>query len=431
MKISVIGAGHVGLMTAACFAEKGHRVVCVDNNREKIETLMKKQVPFYEPGMDEVMTRNIDSGRLSFSHSLKDAVDQGDLIFISVGTPPTATGEADLSYIENVSRDIGKYLTSYRVIIEKSTVPVRTGERLRETILKHLQNKSVEFDVASNPEFLREGSAIQDAMKPDRIVIGVSSPRAEKMLRELYEPFGAPIVVTDIKSAELIKHASNSFLAMKISFINAVASVCELAGANVDDVARGMGMDSRIGPHFLNAGIGYGGSCFPKDLEAFVAISKMLGYPFTLLEEVQKINADARDRFLKKIEHELWVVKGKHIAMLGLAFKSDTDDVRNSVPIEIAQVLTQKGAKLVAYDPKAITTAREVLKGAVFASDPYEAVTGADCMLLMTEWNEFRKLDFDRIKSLMAHPVILDGRNMYDPAVLRSKGFQYISVGRP
>jgi UDPglucose 6-dehydrogenase len=430
MNVSIIGTGHVGLVTGACLAERGHRVLCVDSDERKVRILKSRKMPIYEPGLEELVLRNLKAGRLRFGGSNAEAVAYGKVVFICVPTPPTATGGADLTYIEAVSRDIARALGEYRLVVEKSTVPVRTGEHVRSVITKYAR-KGRDFDVASNPEFLREGAAVRDTLHPDRIVFGVETRRAEMVLRDLYKPFKAPIVVTDIKSAELIKHASNSFLAMKISYINAVAAVCEKAGANVAEVARGMGMDARIGAQFLQAGIGYGGSCFPKDVAAFEAISRDLGYEFGLLREVQRINQEARERFLKRVEQELWIVKGKTIAALGLSFKPETDDLRESVAIAVVQRLVEKGARVRAYDPQAMEKARAVLKDVVFCGGLYEAAAGADCALLLTDWDEFRRMDLKKLKKAMAHPTLIDGRNVFEPSKVRELGFTYRSVGRP
>jgi UDPglucose 6-dehydrogenase len=430
MRVSIIGSGHVGLITGVCLAEKGNNVLCVDSDPEKIDMLLNSQMPIYEPGLEEMALRNIKAGRLGFSKSVKDAVDFGRIIFVSVGTPPTPEGYADLSYVENVCRQIGQNLKEYRLIVEKSTVPVKTGEKVKATISRYAPN-GVEFDVASNPEFLREGSAIYDTLNPDRIVLGVDNTRAKELLCELYSSFNSPIIVTDIKSAELIKHASNSFLATKISFINAIATICELSGANVVEVARGIGMDKRIGMSFLNAGIGYGGFCFPKDLEAFIAISRELGYEFTLLREVERINTYARERFIKKIEQELWIIKGKRIGFLGLSFKPNTDDVRESQGIAIIRALLERGASICAFDPKAIANAKKLLPSISYTTNPYEVAEGADCLCIVTEWEEFRQLDWGWIKRLMVNPILIDGRNMLDPDHMRSLGFIYKSIGRP
>ena len=430
MNIAIIGTGHVGLITGACLAERGHKVLCVDSDERKVKLLKSLRMPIFEPDLEPLVARNVKAGRLKFGGSNADAVAFGKVIFICVPTPPTASGGADLSYIEAVSRDIARSLQDYRLIVEKSTVPVRTGGHVRSVIGKYAK-KGVDFDVASNPEFLREGSAIQDTLHPDRIVFGVETRRAEMVLRDVYKPFKAPIVVTDIKSAELIKHASNSFLALKISYANALAAVCERAGASVTEVVRGMGMDARIGASFLNAGIGYGGSCFPKDVAAFESISRDLGYDFGLLREVMKVNQDARERFVKKVEEELWIVKGKVICALGLSFKPNTDDLRESVGLAVVQRLADRGAKVRAYDPQAMEKAKAHLKDVTLCSSPYEAAQGADCALLLTEWDEFKSLDWKRLKKAMAHPTLIDGRNLFDPAKMRELGFTYRSVGRP
>ncbi|HVR82717.1 MAG TPA: UDP-glucose/GDP-mannose dehydrogenase family protein [Planctomycetota bacterium] len=430
MNISIIGTGHVGLITGACLAERGHKVLCVDSDERKVKLLKSQKMPIYEPGLEPLVLRNMKAGRLKFGGSNADAVAFGKVVFICVPTPPTASGGADLSYIESVSRDIARSLNDYRLVVEKSTVPVRTGGHVRSVIGKYAK-KGADFDVASNPEFLREGSAIEDTLHPDRIVFGVETRRAEMVLRDVYKPFKAPIVVTDIKSAELIKHASNSFLALKISYANALAAVCERSGASVTEVVRGMGLDKRIGSSFLSAGIGYGGSCFPKDVAAFEAISRDLGFDFGLLREVMKVNHESRERFLKKVEEELWIVKGKIICALGLSFKPNTDDLRESVGLAVVQRLAERGAKVRAYDPQAMEKSKAHLKDVTLCSGPYEAAQGADCALLLTEWDEFRNLDWKKMKKAMAHPTLIDGRNLFDPAKMRELGFTYRSVGRP
>ena len=429
MKISIVGTGHVGLVTGACLAERGHRVLCVDSDARKVRALKAGKIPIYEPGLEKLVRKNVRAKRLSFGGSIGDAVAHGKVIFLCVPTPPQPDGKADLSYIGSVAREIARSMTEYRLIVEKSTVPVKTGERVKEVITKYAK-KVRDFDVASNPEFLSEGSAVQDTLHPDRIVIGVESRRAEMILREVYGNFKAPIVVTDIKSAELIKHASNSFLALKISYANALAQICSLSGASVTDVTRGMGMDKRIGRDFLRAGIGYGGSCFPKDVAAFEAISRDLGYDFGLLRQVQELNEAAREHFLKKVEKELWIIKGKTIAALGMAFKPDTDDLRESIAVRVIEWLRERGARIRAYDPKANASAKKKLPGIRVCRSPYEAARGADCLLLLTDWKEFSDLDFKRIKKTMAHPTILDGRNLLDPARMARLGFTYRSVGR-
>ncbi|MFH1853734.1 MAG: UDP-glucose/GDP-mannose dehydrogenase family protein [Candidatus Omnitrophota bacterium] len=429
MNICIIGVGYVGLVTGACLAELGHSVTCVDNDKKKIELLKKIKIPFYEEGLENMVKKNVEAGRLSFSSSIKEGVKDSLVIFICVGTPPRPNGEADLSYVEHVAREIAGNLKSYRLIVEKSTVPVETGKWVEHTIKINVRKK-VKFDVASNPEFLREGTAIHDFMRPDRIVIGVQTKRAEDIMIELYKGVNAEIVVTDIKSAELIKHASNSFLAAKISFINSVANICEKTGADVTKVAHGIGLDSRIGKGFLQSGIGYGGSCFPKDVDAFIHISGKLGYDFDILKAARKVNEEQRALFVRKIEEALWIVKGKTIGVLGLAFKPRTDDMRCAPSIDIINSLNDAGAKVRAYDPKAMTKARSILKGIKFSKDLYEAARGADCLAIVTEWHEFEVMDLKRVKRLMKTPLIVDGRNIFEPDKMKELGFRYISIGR-
>src|SRR3989338_332454 len=429
MKIAVAGAGYVGLVTAACLAELGNEVICVDIDEDKISSLNGGIIPIYEPGLEELAIRNKNRHRLAFSTDLRRAIKESDIVFICVGTPPKENGEADLSHVENVARTIAEVMDSYKVIVEKSTVPVETGDMVAKSIKAYNVHKA-DFDVVSNPEFLREGSAVSDFMHPDRIVIGSGSEKAVKIMQELYMPLNVPIIFTDIKSAEIIKHASSSFLAAKISFINAIANICELAGADVEKVAEGMGLDKRIGRAFLNAGIGYGGFCFPKDAEAFIRISEKLGYDFKLLKAVQETNFAQRKLFVRKIEKALWVVKGKAIGVLGLAFKPDTDDMRFAPSIRIINDLQGEGAEIKAYDPKAMQKAKEVLKGVEYCSSPYDAAKDSDALVIVTEWNEFKEMDLKKIKSLMKHPLIVDGRNIYNPDLMKKEGFTYISIGR-
>lgn len=428
-KVCIIGTGYVGLVTGACLADMKNRVVCVDNDIEKVKMLKRGKVPIYEPGLEEIIARNMAAGRLTFTTSIPEGVRSSEIVFIAVSTPPKADGTADLTAVAMVAREVAEAMDGYRLIVDKSTVPVKTGEKVAETI-KRYNRKNVDFDVASNPEFLREGSAIGDTMIPDRIVIGVSSKRAAKILKELYAPLKAPIIVTDIKSAEIIKHASNSFLALKISFANALGQICELAGANVMQVVEGMGLDKRIGKAFLNAGIGYGGSCFPKDVAAFIKISEELGFDFELLKMVEQINRDQRMRFVKKIEETLWIVKNKTIGVLGLAFKPNTDDMRSAPSLDIIAALQREGATVKAYDPQAMEVSRKMLKGVKFCKGPYEVARGSDALVIVTEWDEFRQLNLDKLRSIMAHPIIIDGRNIFDPAVMEEKGFIYKSIGR-
>lgn len=429
MNISIIGSGYVGLVSGACFAELGNSVICADNDLKKIAALKKGIIPIYEPGLEELVIHNLKKKRLKFSSSIKEAVSNSEVIFIAVGTPSLDNGEADLTGIENVARNIAVNMPGYRLIVEKSTVPVETGKWVKHTIATYIRYKT-KFDVASNPEFLREGQALSDFMHPDRIVIGVESERAKDILVNLYKPLNAPIVVTDIESAELIKHASNSFLATKISFINAVSRICERVGADVLKVAEGMGMDKRIGAGFLSAGIGYGGSCFPKDVDAFINISEKLGCKFSLLEEVREVNRQQKAFFLNKIKDALWIVKDKNIGVLGVAFKPNTDDIRSAPSLDIIRALQQEGAKIRAYDPQASLKAGGLLEKIKFCDDPYSACKGSDCLLILTEWDEFKELDFSRVKRLMKRPLVIDGRNIYEPQRMEKMGFKYIGVGR-
>ena len=449
MRIAVVGSGYVGLVAGACFADLGHDVILVDNDEGKLAALKNGQVPIHEKFLPELLNRH-RGHRLTFSDDLKEAVRLSSAIFVAVGTPPTESGEADLSYVESVAREISGGINDYKVIVEKSTVPVYTSEWVRKIILRNGTDPE-SFDVASNPEFLREGTAVTDFLFPDRIVIGCDSERSAEVLREIYAPLTegsyyertdaipqpdrasipAPIIVTSTKSAELIKHASNAFLAMKISFINAVASVCESVGANVNQVVHGVGTDSRIGPRFLNPGIGYGGSCFPKDVMAFRAVARECGYDFRLLDEVMRINEDQRQRFLRKVRSALWTLRGKNLGVLGLAFKGGTDDIRESPALFLVQALLQEGSKITAYDPAAMERTQEVMSsGITFANSPYEAARGADALLILTEWEEFANLDLDRLRHELKYPILIDGRNLYDPEVMAARGFTYYSVGR-
>lgn len=426
-----MGAGHVGLVAAACFAELGHNVICGDNDKKRVNDLKKMILPFYEPELEPLVKKNFKQGNLVFSVSLDEAVKKSDVIFIAVGTPPQPDGSADLTSVENVARCVARNLNAYKLIISKSTVPVQTGQRAKETIYRYRKNNTA-FDVASNPEFLREGKAVCDFFYPDRIVIGVESDRAEKILKEIYSSIKAPVIVTDINTAELIKHASNSFLATKISFINAVSRVCDLTGADVQKVALAMGLDKRIGKAFLEAGIGWGGFCFPKDLEAFIYISKKIGYNFALLKEVKNINDDQRRYFVEKIKEHLWIIKGKKIAVLGLSFKPDTDDMRFAPSIGIIETLLKEGAKVTLYDPQARPEAEQIFKKEKvnFCANAYHAVKGCDCVCFLTEWEEFKKIDFKKVKKTMNYPLIADGRNIFDKDKLTKQGFKYIGMGR-
>jgi UDPglucose 6-dehydrogenase len=427
MNLAIVGSGYVGLVTGACFAEVGHRVICVDNDLKKVHQLQDGIIPIYEPGLEDLVKKNVAAGRLSFTASIGDAVTASKVIFIAVPTPPQADGSVDLSYVEGVAREIAIHIKEYRIVVDKSTVPVKTGEKVAQTIAR--VNPGADIDVVSNPEFLREGSAVEDLMKPDRIVVGVSSERAVAPMKEIYEPFNAPIMVTDLNSAELIKHAANSFLALKISYINAVAAICEASGANVERVADGMGADKRIGRSFLNAGIGYGGSCFPKDISAFIRISRELGYEFKLLEEVERINANQKERFLKKVREALWVLRQKKIGVLGLAFKGNTDDVRSSVAISVVQQLLAEGAEVRAYDPKAMDKAKSLVPQATMVEKPEDVADGADALLILTEWNDFKTLPWIEIRKRMLSPLLFDGRNLLKREEMKAAGFQYTGIG--
>ena len=436
MKVCVIGSGYVGLVTGSCLAEIGHTVTCVDSDERKIEMLRGGTIPIFEPGLEEVVARNCTEGRLRFSQSIPDGMQGAQVVFICVGTPPTASGEADLSFVEAVSTAVAHELAEYTVIVEKSTVPVRTGERVKQTMARNNVN-NVEFDVVSNPEFLREGSAVGDFLAPDRIVVGAETERAAAVMRELYEPIAkkhpreVPIIITDVNSAELIKHASNSFLALKISYLNAVSQICELSGADVGKVAEGMGLDKRIGKGFLSAGAGFGGSCFPKDVAAFRQIAGELGYDFGLLKEVLDINELQKLLPVKKAKQALWVLKDKTIAVLGLAFKPNTDDIREAPALCCIRELLKENAKVRACDPQAAERTREVFPDITYCENAYDCVEGADAVLLMTEWDEFAKLDLPKVLRLMKHPIFIDGRNLFDPQQMHEVGFEYYSIGRP
>jgi len=429
VRICIVGTGYVGLVTGACFAEVGHHVVCVDNDLKKVELLKAGGIPIYEPGLEELVKKNVDAGRLHFTNDIAEGVTKSEVIFIAVPTPPRADGSVDMSFVERVAREISGAMTEYKIVVDKSTVPVKTGEKVAETIRRYNKHK-VEVDVVSNPEFLREGCAVQDLMQPDRVIIGASGERPVAKMKEIYAPFHAPVIVTDINSAELIKHGCNSFLALKISYANAIAAICEASGANIEDVAHGMGLDKRIGRAFLNAGLGYGGSCFPKDLSAFIHIAEQLGYDFRMLKEVQRINADQIQRFLKKIHDAVWIVKDKTIAVLGLAFKPNTDDMRLAPSLDIIRPLQKEGARIRAYDPKAMEKAKEFLSDVEYCDSAYAAASGADALVLCTEWDEFRKLDLEKLRSVMAQPIVIDGRNVFDSKRMAELGFVYKSVGR-
>jgi UDPglucose 6-dehydrogenase len=433
MNICVVGVGYVGLVTGSCFAEFGNTVVCVDNDEKKIEALRQGIIPIYEPGLEEMVKRCQSAGRLHFTTDVADAVEKSLVIFIAVGTPSGSGGSANLEYVYQVAETIGRLMKGYKVIATKSTVPVGTGKEIREIIQRN-QVQDIAFDVVSNPEFLREGSAIEDFMRPNRVVIGSESEQANAIMKDLYSPLyliETPVVITNVETAEMIKYASNAFLATKISFINEMANICELVGADVHKVAKGMGLDKRIGPKFLHAGPGYGGSCFPKDTRAIAKLAESLGYRFRIVETVIEVNERQHERMVKKMESTLGPLKGKRLGVLGLTFKPNTDDIRESPAIKIVKSLVDKGAHVVAFDPAGMEAAKEVLGEVVFAKDLYEVAEDADALVLTTEWNEFRFLDWDRVKALLRSPIVVDLRNIYDPVRMRARGFDYLCVGRP
>ncbi|MEE8574658.1 MAG: UDP-glucose/GDP-mannose dehydrogenase family protein [Thermodesulfobacteriota bacterium] len=433
MQICVVGTGYVGLVTGTCFADFGVNVTCVDIDKEKIDSLNGGEIPIYEPGLNELVRKNVSQGRLKFTTDLDSAIRSALVVFIAVGTPPKADGGADLKYIDQVARSIAANLNGYKVIVTKSTVPVGTGARV-EKIINEEQSGGHAFDVASNPEFLREGSAIGDFMRPDRVVLGAGSERAIAILKDLYSPLyivETPFVITNVATSELIKYASNAFLATKISFINEMANLCELVGADVHMVAKGMGLDKRIGSKFLHPGPGYGGSCFPKDTRALTHIAAESGYTFKIVDAVIEVNSLQRELMVDKIKQMTGPLEGKKIALLGLTFKPNTDDLRESPAIDIAQALIREGALISAYDPVAMELAGAVLPPSVtYAGDAYEAASGTDALVILTEWNEFRKLDLVKLKGIMASPTVIDLRNVYNPASMKELGFNYTSVGR-
>ncbi len=432
MRICMIGTGYVGLVTGTCFAELGNDVTCVDIIKEKIDRLNRGELPIYEPGLDVMVATNVKEGRLTFTTDLKKAVEDALVIFIAVGTPQAEDGSADMRYVEAVTKDIAKYMNEYKVIVNKSTVPVGAGKWIKKLIQEN-QPRSLHFSVASNPEFLREGSAIEDFMRPNRVVIGTEDPEAAAIMRDLYKPLfliETPIVMTNLASAELTKYAANAFLATKISFINEVATICERVGADVHDVARGMGLDQRIGTKFLHAGPGYGGSCFPKDTRALVSIAKKCDYDFKIVDAAVKVNDEQRQRMLEKIRQTLGNMKGKTIGVLGLAFKPNTDDMREAPSIDIIAGMQKDGAHIKAYDPIAMHEAQKFLQDVEYVDDTYSTITGADALVLVTEWNQFRSLDLDKVKRLLKTPIVIDLRNIYEPLKMREHGFTYVSVGR-
>ena len=431
MKITIVGTGYVGLVSGACFADLGHDVLCIDKDESKIEVLKKGEIPFYEPHLDDMVRSNYLEGRLKFSVNIADGVEHGQVIFVAVDTPSKASGDADLSSVEKVAEQIAKHLKEYRLIVEKSTVPVQTGEWLMNKIREYAP-QGAEFDVASNPEFLREGTAVDDFMKPDRVVLGVTNERASSLLVTLYEPLNAPLLITDIKSAELIKHTANAYLAMKISFINSIANICDIVGADVAKVARGIGLDKRIGMEFLNAGIGYGGSCFPKDVSAFISIADKCGYDFKMLKSVQEVNQAQHGLVLKKLTSLLPDLNGLTVTLLGLSFKPNTDDLRNAPALTVIDELLKHNVNIKVYDPVGMPNAKKIITSdkVIFTDSAYEACEDSSAVIVVTEWKEFNHLDFLKIKGLMKDNVFIDGRNMCDPSRMNKMGYRYIGIGR-
>lgn len=433
MNIAIIGTGYVGLVTGACFSEFGVHVTCVDKEKDKIEALQKGKIPIYEPGLAEIVSKNTAAGLLEFTTDIEKAIEGALVIFIAVGTPPRGDGSANLAYVEAVAETIAQHLDGYKVIVTKSTVPVGTGQRLKSIIGRNLKEQ-IDFDVVSNPEFLREGAAIEDFLRPNRVVLGTSSPQAIAILKDLYRPLyliETPFVVTDVATAELIKYASNAFLATKISFINEMANLCEAVGADVHQVARGMGLDGRIGSKYLHPGPGYGGSCFPKDTMALVQIAKQHGYELSLINAVVEVNKKQRVRMVEKIRQAMGSLQNKTLAVLGLAFKPNTDDIRESPAIEIIEALLGMGVRIRAFDPAAMSEARKILGDRItYCDDAYDTAVGADGIVLMTEWNQFRNLDLGRLQKTMSQPIFVDLRNVYDGQRVREAGFRYTGVGR-
>ena len=435
MKVTIIGAGYVGLVTAVCLAEMGNHVMCVEKISSNIKELNRGMSTIYEPGLTEMLQKNLESGKITFTVDMNEGVNFSEVIFICVGTPQSENGKADLSQVEEVSRQIAEYMDSYKLIIEKSTVPINTHKLITRTVKRYLE-KDIEFDVASNPEFLREGYAVSDFMDPDRIVVGVDSDKAEQIFQRLYKPFldnGSTLFITKIPAAEIIKYASNSFLAIKISYINMLADLCEKAGVDVTMVADGIGADKRIGMDFLNAGIGYGGSCLPKDVKAFINIAENYGLDLGLLKETEKINKNRRKQFLNKIEEVLWISKGKTISIWGLAFKPGTDDIREAPALDIARGLLDNGAKLQVYDPEAMDNFRKFFSESeeiFYFEEKYSALKDADALLIITDWIEFKQLDLNKMKQLLKLPIVIDGRNILNPQHMINNGFEYYSIGR-
>ena len=429
MNICVIGTGYVGLVTGAVFADLGNDVICVDNDEKKIQGLNKGIMPIYEPGLEEMVSRNFSEQRLTFTTDLEKGVKRSDVIFIAVGTPPKKNGETDLTYVEEAARGIAKYIDKYKVIVNKSTVPVGTGDFVKEIIDKN-KKVNVDFDVVSNPEFLREGSAIRDTLHPDRIVIGAPTKQVAMVLLDLYATLERPMIITDIYSAEMIKYASNSFLALKISFVNSVADLCERTGANVTDVAKGMGLDSRIGINFLEPGLGYGGSCFPKDVDSFIKTAERFSFSFDILKAVVEVNRQRVPNFVNKMKEVLGGFKGKTIGILGLSFKPNTDDIRDAKSLEIIAKLLDEGASIRAYDPVAMENTRALFPDITYCNNAYNVAEGCDAVTIVTEWREFKFLNLEKIKQVMKKPIIFDGRNIYQPERKKKLGFEYYSIGR-
>lgn len=427
-RICVIGSGHVGLVTGACLAALGNSVICTDDNVGKIDALQKGALPFYEPGLDELVRQNREAGRLSFTTSVAESARGTDIVFICVGTPQRPGGEADSSYVEAASKRVAETMDGYQLVVEKSTVPVRTGQWIRRTIEQN--NPTATFDVISNPEFLREGKAIHDFMHPDRIVLGVESQKAADIMRHLYEPLHAPVIVTTIETSEMIKHACNAFLALKVSYINLIGNICEKAGADVVKVAEAMGYDKRIGREYLDAGVGYGGYCLPKDLVSFIGLADGLGCDAGLLKAIREVNQAQPELFVKKVKKTLWNLKGKTVGVLGLSYKPDTDDMREAPSISIIGRLQEEGVRIKAYDPQATSNAKVLLSDVQYCNSPYEAARDSDALIILTQWDEFRTLDLAEIKKLLRQPVIIDGRNMFDLAEMKRLGFTYQGVGR-
>jgi UDPglucose 6-dehydrogenase len=433
MHICVIGVGYVGLVTGACFAEFGIKVTCVDNDLEKIAGLKQGKIPIYEPGLEELVAKNVRENRLQFTEDLEVAVKHSLVIFIAVGTPPDRQGRADLQYVRAVAEAIGRTMDGYKIIVTKSTVPVGTGKVIADIVRQHQKEKQA-FDIVSNPEFLREGSAIEDFLRPNRVVIGAESDQAVAIMKDLYSPLyliETPFVITGVETAEMIKYASNAFLATKISFINEMANICERVGADVQQVAKGMGLDQRIGPKFLHAGPGFGGSCFPKDTQAIVQLAKTLEYDFEIVQAVLRVNHKQRQRMVDKIVRAVGSPRGKLLGILGLTFKPNTDDIREAPALEIIKKLQALGARIQAFDPAGMKEARKILKRVDFKNDAYEVGQGADALILITEWNQFRNIDWPRMKELLKQPIVVDLRNVYDPVRMRRQGITYYGVGRP